>query len=144
MTAALLLVLMLLLAGGCVPTSTTVDPDTPTEPQEAVESEPVEKPAEPEVTMGQKQAVEKAHQYLEVSAFSRQGLIEQLVYEGFTTDEATFAVDFLGTDWRKQAAAKAERYLDLTAFSRQGLIDQLVFDGFTTAEAEYGVTAVGY
>ena len=45
---------------------------------------------------GVKEAVKKAEQYLEMMGFSRSGLIEQLEFEGFTTEEATYAADQLG------------------------------------------------
>ena len=84
-----------------------------------------------------------ASDYLDYTAFSRQGLIDQLVFEGFAADVAAAAVDSLNVSWREQAALMAQDYLDYTAFSRQGLIDQLVFEGFTLKQAVYGVTAVG-
>ncbi len=37
-----------------------------------------------------------AEQYLEFSAFSRSGLIDQLKFEGFTTEQATYGVDKAG------------------------------------------------
>lgn len=39
------------------------------------------------------QAVKSAKQYLEVMAFSRSGLIDQLEYEGYTHDQAVYGVD---------------------------------------------------
>lgn len=116
--------------------STTVSPDSSdtTESQEETVTE----------TIGQKNARESAESYLQFTAFSRQGLIEQLEFEEFTTEDAEYAVDVLEVDWNEQAAKSAEAYLEFTAFSREGLIDQLVFEGFTQEEAEYGVTAVGY
>jgi len=77
-------------------------------------------------------------------AFSREGLIDQLEFEGFTRQEAEYGVDQSGANWNEQAALKAEEYLNLMAFSREGLIDQLEFEGFTRQEAEYGVQSVGY
>ena len=97
-----------------------------------------------EMTLGEKNALEKAADYLAFTSFSYTGLIDQLEYEGFTTDEATFAADNCGADWNEQAALKAQSYLDFTSFSRQGLIDQLLYEGFTQAQAEYGVSSVGY
>ena len=84
-----------------------------------------------------------ARDYLAYTAFSRQGLINQLVYEGFAADVSAVAVDTLNVDWFEQAALMARNYLDYTAFSRQGLIDQLVYEGFSVEQAVYGVTAVG-
>lgn len=108
-------------------------------------SEPVaEEPAASALTMGQKQAVAQAESYLDHAAFSRTGLIGQLEYEGFSTEDATFAVDNITVDWNEQAAASAASYLEFTSFSRSGLIEQLIYEGFTPEQAEIGVTAVGY
>ena len=129
--------------------TTTTEP-TDTEPADTQQTEqtaaPVEEQEDPAdtMTMGQKNALGSAESYLSFTAFSRQGLIDQLVYEGYSTEDATFAVDNCGADWNEQAAKSAQSYLDMTSFSRQGLIDQLVFEGFTQEQAEYGVTAVGY
>lgn len=116
---------------------------------DAIETQPEQQPEEtqqtqPELTMGQQQAIQKAKAYLNYSAFSRSGLIEQLKYEGFSSDDATFAVDNIAVDWNEQAAKKAKAYLDYSSFSRSGLIEQLEFEGFSHEQAEYGATAVGY
>jgi len=42
------------------------------------------------------QAVLKAKNYLDIMAFSRVGLIEQLEFEGFSNEEAIYAVDEIG------------------------------------------------
>lgn len=94
--------------------------------------------------MSQKNALSKAQDYLSFTAFSYSGLISQLEYEGFSTEDATYAVDNCGADWNEQAAKKAQDYLDYSSFSRQGLIEQLEYEGFSAEQAEYGVTAVGY
>jgi hypothetical protein len=85
-------------------------------------------------------AIEKALDYLDYSSFSRKGLIDQLVYEGFSKVDAQFAVDFIEVDWFEQAVLTAENYLEFSSFSRKGLIDQLMYEGFTRAQAEYGVS----
>ena len=95
-------------------------------------------------TMGEKNAVKKAMNYLDFMAFSKTGLIKQLEYEGFTKTEAEYGVNHIEVDWNEQAAKKAENYLEFMSFSKKGLIDQLLYDGFTRAQAEYGVEAVGY
>jgi hypothetical protein len=94
-------------------------------------------------SVSQSNAVQKAADYLSFAAFSRQGLIDQLKYEGFSEADATYGADAVGANWNEQAALKAQEYLDLTAFSRTGLIEQLEFEGFTLAEATYGANAVG-
>ncbi|WP_280439743.1 Ltp family lipoprotein [Nocardia cyriacigeorgica] len=98
-------------------------------------------PVRQQLSPGQRNAVQAAEQYLELSAFSRSGLIDQLEYEGYSTEDATFAVDSLNVDWNAQAKRCAEQYLELTAFSLDGLIDQLVYEGFTREQAEYGANA---
>lgn len=96
-----------------------------------------------EQTVSQKSAIRKAETYLSVSGFSRSGLIDQLEFEKFSTEDATYAVDKLNPDWNEQAARKAKTYLDVSGFSRDGLIQQLEFEGFTSEQAVYGVESVG-
>ena len=93
-------------------------------------------------TTGERNALQTAHSYLNVMAFSRQGLIEQLEYEGYTYSEAVYAVDHCGADWNEQAALTAQEYLNVMSFSRSDLIDQLEFEGFTHDQAVYGVNQV--
>jgi colicin import membrane protein len=100
-------------------------------------------PKADEGSNSQQQAVRAAEGYLRVMAFSREGLIDQLVFEEYSQEDATYAVDQIDANWNEQAAKAAKAYLDVMPFSRQGLIDQLVFDGFTRSEAEHGVDAVG-
>ena len=98
----------------------------------------------PRLTLAQQNAVGQAESYLSHSSFSRIGLIGQLEFEGYSTQDATFAVDFIAADWNQQAALKAESYLSHSSFSREGLYDQLIFEGFSDAEANSGLAAVGY
>ena len=116
--------------------------------EEPAEEEPVEEPeptepAEPEMTVGQEQAVASAESYIDLTPFSKSGLVEQLVFEKYSEADAQFAVEHIEVDWKEQAALSAENYLEMTAFSRQGLIDQLVFEGFTEKQATYGVDQTG-
>jgi hypothetical protein len=93
-------------------------------------------------TSGQRNALSTAEDYLNYTAFSRQGLIEQLEFEGYSNSEATYGADNCGANWKTQAALKAQDYLDYSSFSRQGLIEQLEFEGFTHEQAVYGVDSV--
>ncbi len=103
-------------------------------------------PAAPEreLTQGQENALDQASNYLDFQSFSRPGLIKQLEFEGYSTEDATFAVDDLAIDWMEQAAKKAKEYMDTQSFSATGLRDQLEFEGFTPEEVAHGVAAVGY
>ncbi len=94
-------------------------------------------------TKGQENAVRKAESYLDTMPFSRNGLIEQLEFEGFTNEEAVYGVDNVIVDWNEQAVKKAKSYLDTMPFSRNGLIEQLEFEGFTHEQAVYGVDQNG-
>ncbi|MGW4099095.1 Ltp family lipoprotein [Mycobacterium sp. NPDC004974] len=100
-------------------------------------------PLEPVSTVSQRNALRTAKDYLDYTAFSREGLIQQLEYDDFSTADATFAVDHIAVDWNEQAAKAAKDYLDYSGFSRGGLIDQLEYDGFTPAQAAYGATSAG-
>ena len=104
-----------------------------TEVPEAVTSE----------TVSQRNALRKAESYLRVLAFSRLDLIDQLEYNEFSLEDATWAVDHVKVDWNEQAAKKAKSYLNTMSFSRQGLIDQLLYNQFTPEQAEYGVSTTG-
>lgn len=94
-------------------------------------------------TVSQRNARQKAAEYLDFTSFSRSGLIEQLEFEGFTAGDGAYGVDALNVDWNEQAAKKAAEYLDFTSFSRNGLVEQLVFEGFTQAQAEHGASTTG-
>ena len=95
-------------------------------------------------TQGEKNALASAKSYLTFSAFSRQGLIDQLKYEGYLQGEAEYAVDNCGADWYEQAAKSAKTYLEVSSFSRASLIEQLEYEGFTHEQAIYGVEQNGY
>lgn len=94
-------------------------------------------------TIGEKNALKTAYSYLNYTAFSYIGLIDQLEYEGYTHSEAVYAVDNCGANWNEQALLSAYSYLDYTAFSYSGLIDQLEYEGFTNSEATYAVKNCG-
>lgn len=94
------------------------------------------------VTNGMLNALKQAKSYLSFTPFSRSGLVDQLVYHGYTRDEAIYAVNTCGADWEEQAALKAASYLSHSAFSKKELIEQLEYEGFTHAQAVHGVNAV--
>jgi hypothetical protein len=115
----------------------------------AVVEETADEPAEPEFTTSQQNAIQAAKDYLDYSAFSRQGLIEQLSSEygdSYPRADAIFAVDHITVNYKQQAARAAKEYLDYTSFSRAGLIQQLESksgDRYTHAQAVYGVNHTG-
>jgi Host cell surface-exposed lipoprotein len=95
-------------------------------------------------TIGQSNARKKAESYLRSSSFSRLGLVDQLIYEGFSEADSTYAVDAVKVNWNEQAAKKAASYLRSGSFSKQGLYDQLIYEKFTPEQAAFGVASVGY
>ena len=103
---------------------------TPT-PKPTATPTPTAKP-----TSGESEALSCAKGYLKYMAFSYSGLIDQLEYEGFSTEEATYAADNCGADWYEQAEECAASYLKYSAFSYTGLVDQLEYEGFTSDQAE--------
>ena len=96
-----------------------------------------------DMTLAQQNALRSAENYLSVMAFSYSGLVDQLEYEGYTTEDAAFAADNCGADWNEQALKSANNYLSFSAFSYSGLIDQLEYEGFTTDQATYGADNCG-
>lgn len=146
------------LGGGTTPASTSVATrdagetgrGTPDPYPTAVATTAAAKPpARPKLTAGQEQAIGAAKDYLNLSGFSRAGLIEQLSSQygdKFTRADATYAVDYLRVSWRDQAVRSARSYLELSHLSRAGLIQQLSSAygaGFTRAEATYAADKVG-
>ena len=88
-------------------------------------------------------ALANAESYLNSSAFSYDGLIDQLEYSGFSSSEAKYAADNCGANWKEQALKKAKSYLNSSAFSYNGLIEQLEFTGFTADESKYAADNCG-
>ena len=93
-------------------------------------------------TFGEQNALETAYQYLDYTAFSYTGMIDQLEFEGYTHSEAVYAADNCGAVWDQQAVKMARQYLDYSSFSRSELKEQLEFEGFTSEQAEYAVSVV--
>ena len=119
---------------------------------EAVRAAERERPASTRgtgLTIAQRNAVRSANSYLQLSGFSRRGLIEQLSSDfgdGYNVGDATVAVDSLSVDWNAQAARSAAAYLQISGFSCRGLIQQLssdAGDSYTVEQATYGATQAG-
>jgi hypothetical protein len=113
-----------------------------TETKPAPKPKPKPKP-KPELTVAQENAIESARSYLDFAGFSRKGLIDQLVYEGYSKKDATIAVDRIKPNWGKEAVQSAESYLEFSSFSRSGLIEQLEYEGFTSGQATFAANKVG-
>ncbi len=127
----LLVLTVFTLSFGLAACGSDTDPNEPPAPGTTTKAD--------NATVGERMALASAKNYLRVGAFSKKGLMNQLEFEGYTTAEATYAVNNCGANWKEQAAKSAKNYLKIMSFSRQGLLDQLEFEGFTSEEAAYGV-----
>ena len=110
-----------------------------------------EKPAaeqQPDMTPGQENALKSAQQYLDLSGFSKAGLIDQLsssAGEGFSKADATYAANHVDADWNAEAVEAAKDYLDISPMSKDALIQQLsssAGDKFTPEQARYAANKV--
>lgn len=103
---------------------------------------------EPEMTSGERRALESAENYLDLSGFSKAGLMQQLsssAGEGFSKAEARFAVNNVDVDWKKEAVESARSYLEISPMSKDALIEQLsssAGENFTPAQARYAANKV--
>lgn len=98
---------------------------------------------EAQLTLGEKNALASAKNYLRFTAFSYEGLISQLEFEQYSREEAVYAADHCGADWCEQALKSAKNYLSFSAFSYDGLIRQLEFEKYTNEQAVYAVDHCG-
>ena len=95
------------------------------------------------ITTGQRNALKSAKDYLSFTAFSYEGLIDQLEYEKYSHEDAVYAADNCGADWNEQALKSAKNYLSFSAFSYKGLIEQWEYEQFTTEQSTYGADNCG-
>ena len=96
------------------------------------------------LTLGQRNAVESAKQYISMYGMSYSGLVKQLKFEGYSDAEAEFGASNCGADWNQQAVLAAKQYLSVMPMSKKELINQLTFEGFTEEQAAFAAAAVGY
>lgn len=113
----------------------TKEPET-----EEITTEPTE-PTTAAITasLGERNALKKAESYLNYTSFSKEGLRDQLEYEGFTSDEIEYALEHIVVNWNEQALDTAESYLRYTSFSEIGLRDQLEYEEFLPDEIDYAM-----
>ncbi len=132
-----------------ISTPSAAQPSPLAQSQAPAPSKPNTNNAAQSLTGPQKNAVRAAQSYLSISAFSRDGLIEQLSSQagnGFNINDATKAVDSLGVDWNQEAVKSAKQYLQMMGFSCSGLIQQLSSRAgakFTEKQATFGAQRAG-
>lgn len=90
-----------------------------------------------------KQAFKQAEYYLAADAYSKKGLIEELIVDEFAKEDAEYGVARTQTNWKEQAVSKAESYFDESLFqSKNDFIDYLKRVGFTEEETAYAVNRI--
>lgn len=87
-----------------------------------------------------KKASSKANEFMPWIATSKKGLVGQLKYNGFTTEEAECGVNLNDFDWNDQAKRCGKSYLRSGTFSQKTLASQLKHEGFTPDQIEYAIT----
>lgn len=98
-----------------------------------------------EPTTGQKNALKKAESYSNTMHMSKNGIYKQLTSEygeGFTKEEAQYAIDNMKADWKANALAKAKSYQESMGMSKSAIYKQLTSEygeGFTAEEAQYAI-----
>ena len=94
-------------------------------------------------TNGEVNALRKAESYSKTMHMSKQGIYNQLTsaIEGFSDEEAQYAIDNIKADWNKNALEKAKSYQQTMSMSKNAIYNQLTssIEGFTNEEAQYAI-----
>jgi hypothetical protein len=88
-------------------------------------------------------AVNSAQEYLRITSFSKKGLTDQLIHDGFSKSDALYGVNNCNANWYEEAKRSAKTYLKIIDYDKEELIKQLEFEGFAHDEAIYGVKQNG-
>ena len=78
---------------------------------------------------------------------SKKRIYEMLIYEGFNSDTAQYAINHLQADYKANALAKARQYLKYGILSKTKIYDWLTspsIDKFTKEEANYAIQHLDY
>ena len=89
-----------------------------------------------------KVALKKAESYVKSVGIAKSKLADQLTqFDGFTQEEADYAVANIKADFNEAAAKKAKSYQKTMNMSSAAIHDQLIqFDGFTEEEVNYAIS----
>ena len=99
-------------------------------------------------TQAELNALQKAQSYSDRQYMSKKALYQQLTSqygEGFTAEEAQYAIDHVKADRNYNALQKAQSYSDRQYMSKKGLYQQLTSqygEWFTAEEAHYAIDNV--
>lgn len=90
----------------------------------------------------QTDAAQRATDYLTYFTMSRQGIIDQMIFDGYDEQESAAAVDKLDVNWDEVAVRKAALYRTAFPMTEKRLTYQLRYDGFTEEQTARAVQAV--
>lgn len=159
LTACALGVSTVLALSGCAPgepgpvivtetvTSTAGSDPAPTTPKHVPKSTPRPTTGNPVPTENPlpadfRAALGSATRFNNHTGYSKQGLLDQLLYQGYSYEAAWYAVDNVAADWYLNARRSAEGYVLYSGYSKVGLHQQLLYEGYLPEEATYGVETV--
>ena len=90
-------------------------------------------------------ALKRAQGYNEIH-LSKKRIYEMLIFEGFNSDTAQYAINHLQADYKENALAKAREYRKYSNLSKTKIYDWLTspsIDKFTKEEANYAIQHLG-
>lgn len=128
------------------PEAESEEETAPVEVEEETQSQvPAPETTEQEVPRENRNALRQAQRYVDMMAFSYQGLYDQLTSEyggQFPAEAAQYAVDNVDVDWNDEAVESAQSYQDSIGMSDSALYDQLTSEyggKFTPDQAQYAI-----
>ena len=74
---------------------------------------------------------------------SKKRIYEMLIFEGFNSDAAQYAINHLQADYKANALATAREYRKNAHLSKTEIYERLTFKKFTKEEANYAIQHLG-
>jgi hypothetical protein len=127
-------------ATGASPGNQPENGGTPAETKTAAPTQSVALTPKKTETTDRRNARKSAEDYLGCLSFSRSGLINQLLHEGFSQAEAVFAVDEADVNLDLHAVG-SEGYSNYSASFGRSKVDQILYEGYAEPAAEHGLSS---
>lgn len=84
-----------------------------------------------------------ANLYNKSNHFSYQRMIKQLIFDGYSEEEAAYAANNCNAKWRDNALESAKTLVIATNLSCEDMVDYLIHDGFLEEDAIYAANNCG-
>lgn len=97
-----------------------------------------------DVKTGHKNAYNTAKKRVDNDAMSRSAVYKDLINNGYSDEEALYAVDECGIDWNDSCYRYGKFRLKYNNFSKKQLETDLQGKGFEQSEIEYALDKLGY